>query len=47
MRRHSKKTREEARQLYLTGEVTSVAEIVRRETLESLGHAGEALLDPR
>jgi hypothetical protein len=28
--RHSGKTREEARQLYLTGEVTSVAEIARR-----------------
>ena len=30
MARHSKKTREEARRLYLTGEVTSIAEIARR-----------------
>ena len=30
MPRHSKKTREEARRLYLTGEVTSIAEIARR-----------------
>ncbi len=30
MGRHSRKTREEARELYLTGEVTSVAEIARR-----------------
>ena len=30
MARHSKKTREEARRLYLTSEVTSIAEIARR-----------------
>ena len=30
MARHSSKTREEARQYYLTGEITSVAEIARR-----------------
>jgi chorismate mutase len=30
MARHSRKLREEARQLYLTGEVTSVSEIARR-----------------
>lgn len=30
MGRHSRKTRERARQLFLTGEVTSVAEIARR-----------------
>ena len=30
MPRHSKKTREDARRMYLTGEVTSIAEISRR-----------------
>ena len=35
MARHSSKTREEARQLYLTGEVTSVAEIARRIGVKS------------
>jgi hypothetical protein len=30
MARHSKRTREQARELYLTGEVTSVSEIARR-----------------
>jgi inhibitor of KinA sporulation pathway (predicted exonuclease) len=30
MARHSKKTREKARELYLTGEVTSISEIARR-----------------
>ena len=32
---HSKKTREQARELYLTGEVTSVSEIARRIKVKS------------
>ena len=35
MARHSKKTRERARQLYLTGECTSLAEIARRVSVKS------------
>ncbi len=35
MPRHSTKLREEARQLYLTGEITSVAEIARRLKVKS------------